>query len=398
MAAQVKQDLILSGFVPKNEKSIWQPIRQIIFLGYVIDTDLEILSIPEKRLSKLSATIDDIGLLITQNYRIHVKKIASLVGQIISMSYVIGNVAHIMTKYLSIDILSADTWSSFITLSDDSIEQISFWKNNLSDINVRMFTTDVSCNTIVYSDASSTGYGGYIVENPDSIAHGMWSDSEKLLSSTWKELTAVKKVLFSLSDYVNGKRIKWFTDNQNVVNIISKGSMKCHLQDIALDIYKQCLNYNLSLDVEWIPRTKNERADFISRIVDFDYWGISEDLFLYVDSLWGPHEIDWFANDDNHKLPVFYSRYWNVKSIGIDAFTVDWGGINGLLVPPVCLLFKVLQYMKQCRAYGTVVLPMWKSASFWPMLCPAGDGFIKEVVGVSDLPTNKHNYIPGKGK
>ena len=69
-----------------------------------------------------------------------------------------------------------------------------------------------------------------------------------------------------------------------------------------------------------------------------------------------------------------------------------------MFVPPVCLLFKVLQYMKQCRAYGTVVLPMWKSASFWPMLCPAGDGFIKEVVGVSDLPTNKHNYIPGKGK
>jgi hypothetical protein len=294
--------------------------------------------------------------------------------------------------------LSADTWNSFITLSDDSIEQISFWKNNLSDINVRKFTTDVSCNTIVYSDASSTGYGGYIVENPDSIAYSMWSDSEKLLSSTWKELTAVKKVLFSPSDYVKGKRIKWFTDNQNVVNIISKGSMKCHLQEIVLDIYNQCLNYNLSLDVEWIPRTENERADFISRIVDFDDWGISEDLFVYVDSLWGPHEIDWFANDDNHKLPVFYSSYWNVKSIGIDAFTVNWGGINGLLVPPVCLLFKVLQYVKQCRAYGTVVLPMWKSASFWPMLCPAGDGFIKEVVGVSDLPTNKHNYIPGKGK
>jgi hypothetical protein len=68
-----------------------------------------------------------------------------------------------------------------------------------------------------------------------------------------------------------------------VVNIISKGSMKCHLQDIALDIYKQCLNYNLSLDVEWIPRTENERADFISRIVDFTT-GISQDLFLYVDS------------------------------------------------------------------------------------------------------------------
>jgi hypothetical protein len=28
MAAQAKQDLILSEFVPKNEKSTWQPIRQ----------------------------------------------------------------------------------------------------------------------------------------------------------------------------------------------------------------------------------------------------------------------------------------------------------------------------------------------------------------------------------
>jgi hypothetical protein len=203
-----------------------------------------------------------------------------------------------------------------------------------------------------------------------------------MLCSTWKEFTAVKKVLFSLSDYAKGKRIKWFTDNQNVVNIIIKGSMKCHLQDIALDIYKQCLNYSLSLDVEWIPRTiprtEDESGDFIGRIVNFDDrgTGITEDLFLYVDSLWGPHEIDWFANDENHKLPVFYSRYWNVKSLGIDAFTVVWGGINGLFVPPVCLLFKVLQYMKQCRAYGTIVLLMWKSASFWPMLCPAGDGCV----------------------
>jgi hypothetical protein len=96
-----------------------------------------------------------------------------------------------------------------------------------------------------------------------------------MLCSTWKEFTAVKKVLFSLSDYAKGKRIKWFTDNQNVVNIIIKGGMKCHLQDIALDIYTQCLNYSLSLDVEWIPptipRTEDESGDFIGRIVDCRY-------------------------------------------------------------------------------------------------------------------------------
>lgn len=59
---------------------------------------------------------------------------------------------------------------------------------------------------------------------------------------------------------------------------------------------------------------------------------------------WGPHEIDWFASDHNHRLPVFYSRYWNVHSMDIDAFTVNWQVINGWYVPPVCLLLKVLMY------------------------------------------------------
>jgi len=69
--------------------------------------------------------------------------------------------------------------------------------------------------------------------------------------------------------------------------------------------------------------------------------------YLYFESLWGPHEIDWFANDDNRKLPVFDSRYWTVNSMGIEAFTIDWHGINGWFVTPVCLVARVLRYMRQ---------------------------------------------------
>ena len=58
----------------------------------------------------------------------------------------------------------------------------------------------------------------------------MWLGSEKGNSSTWKELTAVKQVLLSLIHILSGKRIKWFTDNQNVVSIVSKGSTKTVLQ------------------------------------------------------------------------------------------------------------------------------------------------------------------------
>ncbi|VDH90196.1 Hypothetical predicted protein [Mytilus galloprovincialis] len=267
------------------------------------------------------------------------------------MSYVIGNVAYIMSKHLSIDILDMTSWNSCIVLSTESLIQIKFWRENLEHVNVKKFSSDVSCQSVVYSDASNTGYGGYVVETPFNIAHGMWSECEASKSSTWKELNAVRNILLSMINVLKDKRIKWFSDNQNVVTIVEK---------------------------VWVPRTLNEKADFISRIIDYDDWGIDEQLFMYVDSLWGPHEIDWFANDDDHKLTVFYSRYWTVNSMGIDAFTINWQGANGWFVPPVCLVSKVISYVRQCFAHGTLVLPLWKSASFWPMLCPTGEGFIKE--------------------
>ena len=98
----------------------------------------------------------------------------------------------------------------------------------------------------------------------------MWLDSEKGNSSAWKELTAVKQVLLSLIHILPGKRIKWFTDNQNVVSIVGKGSTKTVLQELALDIFSACLKFNVNIDMIWIPRSENDRADYLSIICDHD--------------------------------------------------------------------------------------------------------------------------------
>ena len=154
------------------------------------------------------------------------------------MSYVTGNVVYIMTKYLSADIARTASWNQSIILSDDSLRQITFWKHNICICKVieREFKVDQSVHSIVYSDASGTGYGGYIVENPMNIAHGMWEEIERSRSSTWRELVVVQRVLGSLLPFMHGKCIKWFTDNKNVVSIVEKGSMNNELQDTAIAI------------------------------------------------------------------------------------------------------------------------------------------------------------------
>ena len=85
-------------------------------------------------------------------------------------------------------------------------------------------------------------------------------------------------------------------------------------------------------------------------------------------------------------------------STGIDAFTVDWHGVNSLFVPPMFLIPRVLECMGQGREIGTLIVPCWPSENYWSMLCPSGNGFIDQVIGYIDLPVAKLFYIPGKSR
>ena len=79
-----------------------------------------------------------------------------------------------MTKRLCSDMLEKTSWNSCIVLTESSLNHIKFWKDNLTEVNDKQFTTELYCQSIVHSDASNTGYGSYIVETPTNIAHGMW--------------------------------------------------------------------------------------------------------------------------------------------------------------------------------------------------------------------------------
>ena len=44
---------------------------------------------------------------------------------------------------------------------------------------------------------------------------------------------------------------------------------------------------NICLEPEWIPRERNELADYISRIIDNDDWFLDPAVFAALDDLWG---------------------------------------------------------------------------------------------------------------
>lgn len=103
-----------------------------------------------------------------------------------------------------------------------------------------------------------------------------WSWAQRLLMAFGQKRKhrliprgAVFLVLQSFGQKLAGHRVKWFTDNQDLMYIIQSGSKREYLQEGALEIHNICLVHNIKLEVEWTPRS-NEYAYCISCIIDYE--------------------------------------------------------------------------------------------------------------------------------
>ena len=72
-------------------------------------------------------------------------------------------------------------------------------------------------------------------------------------------------------------------------------------------------------------------------------------MFFHLEELWGPHFVDRFACSYNARLPRF----------------------------------------NDCKTLGSLIVPMWKSAQFWPLLCSDGvhlNSFVKDCLFIPNRP------------
>ena len=59
---------------------------------------------------------------------------------------------------------------------------------------------------------------------------------------------------------------------------------------------------------------------------------------------------------------------------------MNWDGENNYACPPICLILRVLIHMRNCKASGSLIVPLWHSAPFWPIICPDGRRFASVIV------------------
>ena len=127
------------------------------------------------------------------------RAIVSIIGKLLAMGLGIGPISRLRTHSLYALLNESCSWNDSIRLTDDAIAELQFWFKYIDDFNGQSIWRAPLSVRVVYSDASDTGYGGYIVEHSNHIAHGQWDQSEAKESSTWRELKAVALVLASVA-------------------------------------------------------------------------------------------------------------------------------------------------------------------------------------------------------
>lgn len=116
--------------------------------------------------------------------------------------------------------------------------------------------------------------------------------------------------LRSYRSFISNKIVKLFTDNRNASIITARGSNTVRLWFLAIEIFEFCFYHNVSLEVEWIPRSFNEYADSVSCIIDYDDWAISKAFFSHVSGLFGSFDMDRFASLHTVECKRFYTKFW----------------------------------------------------------------------------------------
>ena len=89
------------------------------------------------------------------------------------------------------------------------------------------------------------------------------------------------------------------------VRVSKKGSIKRDLRELSLDVFQFCSKNSISIEIEWICRESNTKADMISNFIDIDDWRISFELLYLLQDRRDKLDVDWST-----------SSYYNAKPQG----------------------------------------------------------------------------------
>ena len=387
------------GLHRNPKKGQWEPAQSLEHLGIAIDSKRGMFLLTPKRLQKLRSGAHD---LLCRGQRdkgwIPAKNLASFLGLAQSASLAVAP-ARFFSRALYDVLNTASSWASKVHLSSkgQAWRDLHWWcdlHRQEQWLGRAIWQEPVAA--VLYTDASSYGWGGRLMAPQEVPARGFWSPDERLTHITFKELRAVRYSITALIRFLHDRRVLLYTDNTAVWRVVQASVSKSPaLMSELRELWYLLDSSNISLDTRWLKSADN-LADALSRVRDPSACQLRPALFRRLDALWGPHDVDRFASATDTLLPRFNSLFLDHRSEGVNALAQSWAGTLSWVHPPWQDLPAVVYFLRSTGAAATVLAPWWPSAHWFPdLMALASDHLLLPLSG--SLLRDGRPWVPPAG-
>ena len=158
------------------------------------------------------------------------------------------------------------------------------------------------------------------------------------------------------------------------------------------------LHNDITLRPQWIPRSENQRADTFSKFHNKEDRKINLMIFDQLNLLWGLRTVDRSSSHYNNQIQRFNSRFASPGCEAVDALPQNWSIKYNWVCPPVSMIIPVIHHFMKCKAKGTLIIPEWRLAHFWPVIKQHSPKFPDFVIDFRYLCRIENMIIPGQGQ
>ena len=351
------------------------------------------------------------------------KTVAKAIGKLIATEAALGPVVQLLSRAAQYELAQAteQSWKVQLQLTQQASQGLREMANSLEEFNgypiknvatakkldafiepsketegkeapTQLLRLESTTRKVVAGDASAVATCALEVgegEGTKLFTQNKLEGDERRLSSGHRELLTVLRALQqepAFFDTLKNQTIIWLTDSTNLVSFLTKGTIKMKIQEHVMEVFRLLASFQIRLVPVHLKRSdfRIQWADEGSRSFDPDDWGIDTQSYRDLTRVWQP-TLDAFAHTSNAKCSKFYSYGAAPRSAGVDAFAQNWTDELAFVCPPVHLITDALKKIESTEMMAILVVPAWRTATFWSIIFPDGKHAVTSCVNVREF-------------
>ncbi|VDI05545.1 Hypothetical predicted protein [Mytilus galloprovincialis] len=164
----VKFHLQKLGFLIAHKKCVWDPCQKLKWLGFIWNTETGRIFVSPERIDKAEQTVNYILSEIGRGkVLLKARILAGIVGQLISMQIVFGDLVRLKTRFLYACVNGRASWEASVKITSEAIDELEFWRvscraRNSKGVNISTVNFHDNFDVDLFCDASDVGFGGFV--------------------------------------------------------------------------------------------------------------------------------------------------------------------------------------------------------------------------------------------